>query len=79
MEASGAEDGGAAFSIRAQVRYTSNSSRRMPRRIIERYGSLAIALGRAELIAHVELVVSAHKRVMEKMSINLVRRISICH
>lgn len=79
LEASGAEDVGAAFSIRAQVRYTSKSSRRMPRRIIERYSSLATALGRAEWIAHVELVVGTHKRVMEKMSIDLVRRISICH
>lgn len=44
LDASGAEDVGAAFSMRAQVRYTSKSRRRMPRRIMERYGSLAMVL-----------------------------------
>lgn len=74
LDASGAEDVGAAFSMRAQVRYTSKSRRRMPRRIIERYGSLAISdgiVGRRVWIAYIKLVIGAHKGVMEKMSINL--------
>lgn len=71
--APGSTPGIVCFSMRAHVKYTSNSRRSTPRRMIEGYSHLsALSLPpKACVFAYIEPIAIPHQRIMQQVPVDL--------